>query len=213
MSRIVSYRLALPDQWASVPVGSGTRAPVRELVETLITEAPKEMPPDQFGPLKRQFEERLVRDVLRSVEYGGLDVYFPVQPVHGFHLGTSFVVSQINPPGAGSSDDPDQLVGGVLAELVAAGARTVSIDDTVWVRSEGVVPPDPEKAPDVDVPTRRVTYTAALPDDPSRWMLVSFSCVGDGTPDGELTLLTVELFDAMMSTWRWVRDDERPKVA
>ena len=170
---------------------------------------PKELPPDQVGPLKRQLEERMVRDLLRAEEYGGLDCYFPVQQVHGFHLGTSFVVSQISPPGGG---DADALVGGVLAELVAGGAGTVSIDDTLWARSEVVVEPDLEKAPDVDVPTRRVTYTAALPDDPRRWMVVSFSCVGDGTPDGELTLLTVELFDAIMSTWRWTRADERAEV-
>ena len=210
MSRITSYRLVLPEQWVGVPVGSGTRARVHLLVEAHLTEVPKELPPDQVGPLKRQLEERMVRDILRAEEYGGLDCYFPVQPVHGFHLGTSFVVSQISPPGGG--DDPDQLVGGVLAELVAGGASTVSIDDTLWVRAESVIAPDPEKAPDVDVPTRRVTYTAALPDDPRRWMLVAFSCVGDGTPDGELTLLTVELFDAIMSTWRWTRADERAEV-
>jgi hypothetical protein len=31
---------------------------------------------------------------------------------------------------------------------------------------------------------------------------------GDGDPDSEVTRATVELFDAIMGTWRWTRADD-----
>lgn len=107
-------------------------------------------------------------------------------------------------------DDPDAAVGGVYAELVAgaAGAKPVSIDDTVWVRTETVVNPDQRRVPELDTATRRVSYVTAVPDDPRRWLLVAFSCAGDGDPDSDLTLMVVELFDAIMGTWRWIREGD-----
>ena len=123
----------------------------------------------------------------------------------GPHLGASFFVASVVPPGGTAEVTPDALAGGVLAEVVATtpGARAVEIAGTVWVRTETVAAPDETRAADVDVPTRRVTYLTAVPDDPQQWVLVSFSTIGDGDPDSEHTLLTVELFDAIMGTWRW----------
>ncbi len=209
MSRVRSYRLVLPRPWLRIPVREGTEERVRLIVEQAAHRLPKGAPPDQVGPWKREVERRLVADIRKAREYGGIDFYVPVESWHGFLLGASFVVSEVTPPGQ-LPDDPDAAVGSVFAELVAGstGARPVDIDDTAWVRNETVVEPDLERAPGVDVPTRRITYTTAVPDEPSRWILTAFSCVGDGDPDSELTLLSVELFDAIMGTWRWIREND-----
>lgn len=39
-------------------------------------------------------------------------------------------------------------------------------------------------------------------------MLSAFGCAADGDPDSEVTRVTVELFDAVMGTWRWIRADD-----
>lgn len=44
-----------------------------------------------------------------------------------------------------------------------------------------------------------------VPADPGRWITVVFSTLGAGDPQGALADLFVELFDAMMTTFRWSR--------
>ncbi|MGH3866440.1 MAG: hypothetical protein ACRDQ4_09950 [Pseudonocardiaceae bacterium] len=44
-----------------------------------------------------------------------------------------------------------------------------------------------------------------VPADPDRWVVVSFSTLGSGDPNDEHARLLVELFDAMMTTFRWRR--------
>lgn len=210
MSRITSYRVVLPKPWVRIPVQTGTEDRVREITDEAVTRLPKEMPPDQVGPWRREVERRLVKDIRQAREYGGIDFYLPTDTWHGFLVGASFVVSEITPPGV-LPDDPDEAIAALLAELATSqkGSEPVSIDGVVWVRSERVVQPDEKTlAEGMDVPTRRVDYLTAVPDEPRRWVLVGFSAAGDGDPDSELTHLVVELFDAMMSTWRWIREGD-----
>lgn len=61
----------------------------------------------------------------------------------------------------------------------------------------------PGGLPGDQVDLRKVEYLTAVPDDPRRWVLVTFTTAGDGDVDSEATGLVVELFDAIMSTWRW----------
>ncbi|TFV53399.1 hypothetical protein [Blastococcus sp. TF02A-35] len=205
MTGIRSYRIVLPPPWVRVPLGPEARDRVHDIVERAATQAPKEMSPDQLGPLKRELERRMLSQLASAAERGGLDHYFPLGPMHGIHLGASFFVAAVTPPGGTAELSPDDLAGGVLTQLVATtpGSTAVEIAGTVWVRTEGVMPPDPDRAGGVDAPVRRVSYLTAVPDDPRQWVLVSFSTLGDGDPESEHTLLTVELFDAIMSTWRW----------
>jgi hypothetical protein len=71
----------------------------------------------------------------------------------------------------------------------------------VWLRREKVQAPG--KDPEADVPIVGIDYLAATPGKPGSWILVSFTTAGDGTPDGEITRLMVDLFDAIMGTWHW----------
>ena len=49
----------------------------------------------------------------------------------------------------------------------------------------------------------RVEYTVPVPSGAGRWMVITFSAFGDGGPAGEYAGLLAELFDAIMSTFRW----------
>lgn len=211
MSRVSSYRLVLPRPWVRIPVQTGTEERVREVVTEVAARAPKDVPPDQLGPWRRELERRLVADVRAARDYGGVDFYLPSDTWHGFLVGASFVVSEVSPPGQRPDElDEDGAVGQVLAELVRTSPETqpVTIADTTWVRAERVEAADPDRAADLDLATRRVEYLTAVPAEPRRWVLVAFSCTGDGDPRGDLATLTVELFDAIMGTWRWVREGD-----
>lgn len=207
MTVVVSYRLVLPRPWVRVPVGQGTESRVRRLVEAQARAFPKEVSPDEVGPWKRNMERQLVTKIKSSAEYGGIDFYLPADAMGGILVGASFVVSGISPLVRLPNDTPgDAAVGAVLAELIGAqpNSRLVSVGGQAWVRTQAVLEPDEAKAPGVDVPMVAVSYVTALPDDPQKWVLVEFSGTGDGDPRSDATVLIVELFDAIMTTWRWI---------
>ena len=58
-----------------------------------------------------------------------------------------------------------------------------------------------------DRPSLRVEYTVPVPRPASgstqRWMVITFSTLGDGDPSGEYAATLTDLFDAIMSTLRW----------
>jgi hypothetical protein len=56
---------------------------------------------------------------------------------------------------------------------------------------------------DAELASRRVDYVIPVPMDPNRWVILSFSTVGAGDPEDEIAEATTELFDAIMTTFRW----------
>lgn len=195
---VSGYTLVLPPPWKRINLGPDRRDDVRRVMDQAMAQAPKEIPPDQLAPTRRRLEADLNEQLDRAVEGGGVDFYFPVTAVHGVHLNASFVVSSVVPDAVADTD----MVPGTLAELVRGGAEAVTVQDTVWARTESVAETDGSAAP-AGVRARQVDYFTAVPGDGRRWVLVSCSVIGDGDPDSTPTGLVVELFDAMMSTWRW----------
>jgi hypothetical protein len=56
-----------------------------------------------------------------------------------------------------------------------------------------------------DYGSRRVDYIVPVPGEVDRWLVIAFSTIGGGDPDDNVARLLVELFDAMMATFRWAR--------
>lgn len=201
-----AYRLAVPPPWERIRISDDTDARIDQMVEAGMARLPKDVPPDQVGPVRRGLQHRLRTAVAEAAKNGALDIFVPADSWHGFHLGASFVIAQIAPP----ADPPpevseDKYVPAVMAQLLqSSDATRVSTADSEWVRRMNLRPG--ETAPGIDVPTVTVDYVTPTPDDLGTWTAVSYSTVGDGDPDSETTRLSVELFDAIMSTWIWVED-------
>lgn len=201
-----AYELVIPPPWTQVglrrPAGASAR--VMEFVDKAIDQLPREVPPDQVGPLRRSLEHKVSTAVAQARESGGIDLFLPTESWHGFHNGSSFIVAQVapvaTPPAEVSADNYAALV---MADLLTQPeTRTVHTANAVWVRTERVHPAG--TVSDVDTPTVSVDYLTPLPDTPGSWIGVMFSTIGDGNPTSEPTRLSVELFDAIMSTWIWI---------
>ena len=54
-----------------------------------------------------------------------------------------------------------------------------------------------------DQPSLRVEYTVPVPGSADRWMVITFSTLGNGDPSGEYAATLAELFGAILSTFRW----------
>lgn len=99
---------------------------------------------------------------------------------------------------------PDSGPEAVLAALASEtpGAELRELDDTAALRSERDVAAD--AAHGVDVAHRRVEYLVPIPDSaPDQYLTFSFSALIAPGSDPAFYDTLVELFDAVMSTFRW----------
>lgn len=209
------YRLILPPGWQRIPLRGGTK----QTVDGILDRSFEGLPRDRYGPIRHELEARLWRQIRAAQQNNGLDLYLPVELVHGRALAASIVVAEVR------FDTGEEVPAAeVVAALVAASAGTVMIelDGSPAVRTERVVRmseqdaevakaeggDEAEMAEQAEVQaSRRVDLTIPAPGETRRWLAVSFSTLGDGNPSGAVADLLVELFDAMMTTFRWRIDD------
>lgn len=201
-----SYRLALPHPWEHIPVGGGAMVTrVDEIVGAAVARLPKDVPPDQVAQARIKLTGMLQSQLLEAERNGAVDYYVPTDLMHGIQISASFLVTVILP----DASAPEEVTGPVLARLLSddeGGAKPVTVGDTVWARTEGIVDRAADELLDEPVRARKVEYITAIPGDERHWIIVSFSTLGDGDPDSAFSLLMVELFDAIMSTWRWQQE-------
>lgn len=196
-----SYALLLPAPWRRIPLEdrTETRAAVRRYIAEASTRAPEEISRDDLAALRIELEGRMTRQMDQLRDNGGVDFYLPTGPLHGVDLNASFVVSSVIPDASADAS----WVAPVLASLEAGGAESVTLGGAPWSRAEEVVHTDGSDLVEAGLAARKVTYTAAVPGDERRWAIVAATVIGDGDPDSDHTGLVVELFDAIMTTWRW----------
>lgn len=195
---IHGYALVLPPGWRRIPVRSGSEQVIAGIVDAAFAEFSR----DVVATRRRGLREGLRAQVERARRTGGLDLYIPVAPMHGHVVPASFLVAETDRGGTETE--------AVLAILGAEnpGARVLAVDGAPAVRFEREVtaPLDPDE-PESLATSRRVEYSIAVPGDPGRWLTVGYSVLMTAAPNVEITALLVDLFDAVMSTFRW-RSDE-----
>lgn len=207
VSTASGYTLVLPTGWRRLPVRHGSKAAIRELLDEVFARYPAGAARDAVIRHRVQLEGRLTDMVRRARSSGGVDLYLPVEYVHGTAVPASFVVSQatLGEPEDGGPVDPAQVVAYFVAEAgsTAGNAAPAEVDGVACARTEVVAAPD--SGQDVPFASRRVDYVVPVPGQPGQWIIVAFSTVGDGDPEGEFAKLLVSLFDAIMLTFRWER--------
>lgn len=194
------YTLVLPPGWRKIPVRHGTGKAVKKILDDAFGRLPENVPPETIAPWRRELETRLGSATRQARRRGAIDLFLPVRFSHGAVTAASFVVSE------GSLGSVEQVEPAHIVAYLTAGNekhRAVTVDGAIGVRYEHVARPDP--AGQIDYGSRRVDYTISVPGDPDRWLVIAFSTLGGGDPDDRYAKLLVELFDAMMSTFRWQR--------
>lgn len=175
------------------------------------------MPRDSATPWRLELRKVLLARAVDAADCGGLDMHLPTERSHDVTLPASFVVSQIDASSGAAAGPPTGVPSSDVAAMLIAtteGAEVAALGGAAATRTERVVAADPARRGEPQVASRRVDYAAAVPGAPGQWLLVSFSTTGAKDPDDGLTLLMVELFDAVMSTFRWmVPRGDRPAVS
>jgi hypothetical protein len=173
-------------------------------------QVPEGIPRDDAMRFRLDMRRQLEKQARAAKRNGGLDLYLPVLPRGGIFLMASFIVAEM-PIGQAHGVPPQA----VIAQLVDGGVRdgtatSVDVAGAPALRrayrstaDERKLNSSPEAIQQATLPTRRVEYVLPVAHDPGRWISINFSTPGDGDIDSEFTDVLVELFDAVVGTFKW----------
>lgn len=201
------YTVVLPPGWHQIPVREGTGDAIKKIVDSAFAQPPEGVPRDKLTPYRIELERRLSSAAAQARRNGGVHLYLPVTVRYGTPIAASFVVSEGS---LGSLEDisPEMVVSYLASGEgpVEDGSRTATVDGAVGLRREHTAPASPEKG--IDYGSRRVDYVLPVPGQRDRWLVIAFSTLGGGDPDDDYSAILVELFDAIISTFRWTRGQQ-----
>lgn len=207
VSTATGYTLVLPTGWRRIPVRYGTKAAIRGVVDEVLNRISAGVSRDKLTLYRIDLERRLSDLAKQARPAGGIDLYLPIEYTHGVTITASFVVSQItlpeppaDLPGAEQADAA-QFVAYLPSEGGDPAVTRAEVAKTAAVRKETVASAEP--AQQATYGSRRVDYLVPVPGNPRSLVVVTFSTIGDGDPEGEFAKLLVGLFDAIMTTFRW----------
>ncbi len=204
------YELVLPPGWVRIPLREGTKEALENILFSHMGQVPEGIPRDDAMRFRLDMRRQLEKQARAARRNGGLDLYLPVLPRGGIFLMASFIVAEM-PIGHDHAVPPQEVIAQLAAEDVPGGAAAqVDVAGAPALRRAYRSIPDEEKlssAPEavqqVALPTRRVDYVIPVPGDAGRWISINFSTPGDGDMDSEFTDVLVELFDAVVATFKW----------
>lgn len=196
---VTGYTVVLPPGWCRIPVRYGSVKAIRTAVDEALKGVPRSVPRDRIAPYRVELEGRLRTMVATARGHGAVDLYLPAAPMHGLPVAASFIVSEGTIKDPGNDADPAHLV--TYLATREEGNSPVIVGGAPALRREHTAAP--EEAAEVDAGTRRVDYVIPMPGGQGRWLIAAFSTMGGGDPGDELSGVLVQLFDAIMSTFRW----------
>jgi hypothetical protein len=195
------YRLVLPPGWVPVPVRDAAPGTAHEVISTAFKKPPDGIPRDAFTSARIELERRLERMIGKARANGGLELFLACGNAYANPVPASFLVAEGSL--GDSCDDPLAVVTAIAEGAARDGGKLgqlTALDGAPTARVERISAPEGE---DDQAASLRVEYTTPVPSGAGRWMVITFSTLGDGDPAGEYAGLLAELFDAIMSTFRW----------
>jgi hypothetical protein len=199
---VTAYSIVDIPGWEQLRLGPDDAAGLRRRIDELAHQSvPEDVPRDRATPFRGEVRRHLLRLVDEAREAGAALICLPTTRMGGIAVPASYTVTEwVDPQPNGA---PPEDVIAALVEQSDGVASTVTVDGQPAIREEGVESPAPDADELVVRSARRVTYTIADPADAHVWVLITFSTLGDGDPDGQLAHVLVELFDAHVGTLRW----------
>jgi hypothetical protein len=190
----------LPPGWERVPLREGTDEAVKKIVDEAVRGLPDDVPRDKLTAARMELTKRLRGSVRQARDNAGLDLYLPVREIHGTVVPASFLVAEFSLTSVVPLN-PARVAERILG--TTENAEETTVDGASGLRVDRIGRPHIKQ--EIEHASRRVEYVLPVPRDPERWVVVGFGTVADGDPSGEFADALVELFDAVMTTFRWRR--------
>jgi hypothetical protein len=201
----LGYSLVLPPGWVQIRLDDRADEVVRGLVDQAFADVPPDVPPDTLASVRRRLDGHLTSTFAAARSTGATDLYLPAQRLGGVLVPASFAVAEHVHHLDGDGQTSEDVVARLLARLIAADetARAVEIDGAPGVRTESRAAGDPARQLGVEAATRQVAYVLSAPGRSGRWTTVTCTVLEAVDDTDDVAGLLVELFDAVMTTFRW----------
>ncbi|CAM5386590.1 MULTISPECIES: hypothetical protein [Streptomyces] len=195
------FNLVPPPGWDVIPLRVGTREAMDRIVRKAVAQLPPGFPKDDIPKARLKLTREMKKVVRRAGAKGGMTLYLPTEPLHGIVLPASIVASEpIEIPRVRPNSGPEAVLAALAS--VTPGVETRELDGVAALRSERDIPGNGDEG--VDVAHRQVEYFVPIPDSiPDRYLTFSFSALIAPGSDPPFYDTLVELFDAVMGTFRW----------
>ncbi|MGW9397147.1 hypothetical protein [Streptomyces sp. NPDC055642] len=195
------FNLVPPPGWDVIPLRTGAQEAMDRIVRKAVAQLPVGFPKDDIPKARMKLIQEMKKVVRRASAKGGMTLYLPTERLHGVALPVSIVASEpIEIPRVRPHSGPEAVLAALAS--VTSDAETRELDNTAALRSERDVPADAAKG--IDVAHRRVEYLVPVPDSaPDKYLTFSFSALIAPGSDPAFYDVLVELFDAVMGTFRW----------
>ncbi|MFI1156939.1 hypothetical protein [Streptomyces sioyaensis] len=194
------YTLIIPPGWARIPLREGTKEALERIFFTHLDKVPDGVARDDAMRFRLELRLQLEKRARAARRNGGLDLYLPVRPRSGTLVAASFIVAEL-PIGGAEQAKAKHVLERLAANTAGPGVSTRGLSGGTAVRRESRVAAEPGRELDVD--SRRVEYVMPVAGNSGNWLSISFSTPGDGNLDSEFTDVLVELFDAVVGTFKW----------
>ncbi|MFD5181988.1 hypothetical protein ACFWMQ_04980 [Streptomyces sp. NPDC058372] len=193
------FDLVLPPGWDTIPLRSGTGEAIQRIVKKSVSQLPASFPKDDIPNARLKLIKELKDSVKEARKSDGLTLYLPVERMHGLLVPASFVASK--PLAAPTtSSEPRAVLHDLARTSEDASVRKLDGSDAVRTLRKQTASPDRG----VDVPSWQVQYTVPIPGPaPTHWLTFSFGTLTTTAVDLEFTETLIDLFDAVMTTFRW----------
>ncbi|WP_157490124.1 hypothetical protein [Frigoribacterium sp. Leaf186] len=197
-----SFVMTLPPGWVRLPARPEAAVHLAHELDAIVAAAlPDDLPRDSAEPLRRQFRRQLARTVAEAGEAGATAVYLPGRPVDGYTLPASLTEAEVDDE---SDAEPVEVIARLLVDAGQLDGGLRDVDGAAAARTEDVLTNDEPEGSWERVWTRRVVYTISVPHRPGRWLVLNFSAVYGDEPSERLAAALVQLFDALVTTFRWI---------
>ena len=199
--RPTRYGLLLPPGWARLSLTEGDDN-IRRLLDNAFAHAGR----DEASALRREVTKTLEDAVRQAREQYGIDMYLPVDGRNGVPVAASILVSHL-PLHAAPSSQPTATGARAVVESLAdssTSAQLCVVADSPAARAEWTTRPTIGEL-FAAVPGQRcrhVTYVTPTPPGDG-WLVVAFT-TAEFEVVPELAASYVDLFDAMLTTLRWL---------
>lgn len=197
-----TYTIVNIPGWENLSLHPADRSRLEDRLNALAHDiVPASVPRDKATPFREELRKHLTRVVDQARAAGASLVCLPVADLSQGTVPASYSVAEVQDPNPFEAE-PEALLRELLSRTEDE-ARLVEVDHQPALREETVVAADPDADPVAVLSARRVTYTIASPDMPGRFVIFTFTTLGNQDPDDAVARVLVEVFDAHMSTLRW----------
>jgi hypothetical protein len=190
--------MLLPAGWRRIPVLHGTSRAIAGILDEVFFRLAGTTSITNLQPYRHELEQQLTDMARKARQKAAVDLYLPIEQVHGTTVPASIVVSR------GAFGVNGLAYHGETIRQLAQGspeAAPVSVDGVEGVRFERSDGPGSES--DLPCRSRQVDYLLPIPEVENEWLVIAFSVLESENAEEEFGQVQIQLFDAMLSTFRW----------